>query len=374
MAGYIMNMNDIEAVKKCIEEGVYSTILGRPKKEKWGRAQEGTFADYFSMKPGDHIYFFCKRKIYGIGEIVEINADCKYLNYVDADEPIDYSEKEYYERKPLLSLGSVNNRCFCTFKPKPCFFEQGVDMDDALNSNPAKFRMLRAMWKVSFIKVDEEEDKALRDIILKRNEEELYSREKIFEYFPEKHEYIKHNVSSNYRMSAYKLLASCKHEENSKIKHEMAIEAALCELLSKKSDTLFGHWDYISHQVIASPFKAIDYMDKMDIFGYRYIKGYDTISKYMVIEIKKDAAQRDVIDQIMKYVDWIQSEYTHGDYSMIEAYVVAEDFSKEIIEYKNERCVRYFTKGFRLSIPCIWRNIKLIQYEYKNQELVYKEI
>ena len=169
-------------------------------------------------------------------------------------------------------------------------------------------------------------------------------------------------------MSAYKLLASCKHEENSKIKHEMAIEAALCELLSKKSDTLFGHWDYISHQVIASPFKAIDYMDKMDIFGYRYIKGYDTISKYMVIEIKKDAAQRDVIDQIMKYVD------THGDYSMIEAYVVAEDFSKEIIEYKNERCVRYFTKGFRPSIPCIWRNIKLIQYEYKNQELVYKEI
>ena len=124
------------------------------------------------MKPGNHIYFFCKRKIYGIGEIVEINADCKYLNYVDADEPIDYSEKEYYERKPLLSLGSVNNRCFCTFKPKPCFFEQGVDMDDALNSNPAKFRMLRAMWKVSFIKVDEEEDKALRYIILKRNEEE----------------------------------------------------------------------------------------------------------------------------------------------------------------------------------------------------------
>ena len=35
MAGYIMNMNDIEAVKKCIEEGAYSTILGRPKKEKY---------------------------------------------------------------------------------------------------------------------------------------------------------------------------------------------------------------------------------------------------------------------------------------------------------------------------------------------------
>ena len=28
-------------------------------------------------------------------------------------------------------------------------------------------------------------------------------------------------------------------------------------------------------------------MDKMDMFGYRYIKGYDTISKYMTIEKKK---------------------------------------------------------------------------------------
>ena len=112
----------------------------------------------------------------------------------------------------------------------------------------------------------------------------------------------------------------------------------------------------------------------MDIFGYRYIKGYDTISKYMVIEIKKDEAKKEVIDQVMKYVDWVQSEYAHGDYSMIEAYIVAADFPQEVIEYKNERCVRYFTKGFRPSISCIWKNIKLIKYEYKNQELVYEEI
>ena len=51
-------------------------------------------------------------------------------------------------------------------------------------------------------------------------------------------------------------------------------------------------------------------MDKMDIFGYRYIKGYNTVSKYMTIEIKKDLADVSVIDQIMKYVDWIQSEYS----------------------------------------------------------------
>ena len=70
MAGYVMNMNDKEALISCIESGVYSTILNEPKNGKWKRPQEGTFADYFSMKPNDHIYFFNDRKIYGIGKII----------------------------------------------------------------------------------------------------------------------------------------------------------------------------------------------------------------------------------------------------------------------------------------------------------------
>lgn len=41
-------------------------------------------------------------------------------------------------------------------------------MDDALNSNPSAFRMLRAMWKVSFIKIDDEENRALFDILYKK--------------------------------------------------------------------------------------------------------------------------------------------------------------------------------------------------------------
>lgn len=36
--------------------------------------------------------------------------------------------------------------------------------------------------------------------------------------------------------------------------------------ISSKEDngTPFGTWDYVSHQVAASPFKPIDYMDKND--------------------------------------------------------------------------------------------------------------
>ena len=48
----------------------------------------------------------------------------------------------------------------------------------------------------------------------------------------------------------------------------MALEATLCDVLTRHDDTVFGHWDYISRQVVASPFKPVDYMDRIDIFGY----------------------------------------------------------------------------------------------------------
>lgn len=371
MAGYIMTLDSIESLIRCVKSGTYSTILSKPK-SKWNKQQEGTYADYFSMKSGDNIYFFIKRKIYGIGKLVDLNNNCKYLNYVGADEPLDYTLDEYNNRHPLLPYGTAKNRCLCIFIPTPYFFENGIDMDDALNSNPDKFKMLRAMWKVSFIKVDDEENKALSDIILKRNEDSLFNGRNIFIFNNNIHTEIANKVTSKHKLNANNILASCAN--NKKIKHEMAIEAVLCEKLISNNTTTFGKWDYISHQVVASPFKAIDYMDKMDVFGYRYINNYKTISKYLVIEIKKDKAELGVINQIMKYVDWIQQEYAYGDYSMIEAYVVASDFSEEVIEKRNNECVRNFTKGYRPAISCTWNFVKLIKYEYINGDILFHEI
>lgn len=367
-----MTINDYESLKECVIKGTYSTIFGNPRNDVWNTPQEGTFADYFSMKPGDSIYFFNKRKIYGIGQIVEVDFDCKFLNYKDADIPKVYTQKEYKERNPLLKNAVPQNRCFCTFKPSPHFFTNSIDMDDALSSNPEKFRMLRTMWKVSFIKIDEEEDKALRDIILKRNEENIKCGDNAFPY---KDKYIKEistKLDTAYRLNAYRILLEA--QNGNRIKHEMAIEAALCDILGKDNDTLFGKWDYISHQVAASPFKPIDYMDKMDIFGYKYIDNYDTISKYLVIEIKKDEANEDVIDQIMKYVDWVNQEYAHGDYSMIEAYVVAAEFPKSVVDKRDEQCVRNYTKGYRPTNACTWNNCKLVKYEYVDEKLLFNEI
>ncbi len=291
---------------------------------------------------------------------------------MDADIPQNYTEKEYEKRKPLLSGGTYQNRCFCAFKPDSYFFLNGIDMDDALSSNPSKFRMLRAMWKVSFIKIDDEENQALQDIILKRNEECLETGGETFSSSSEPQDSIVKKMGQEYRLTAYSLLMSASNK--TRIRHEMAIEAALCDMLSRDDDSIFGKWDYISHQVIASPFKAIDYMDKMDIFGYRYIQGFKTISKYIVIEIKRDDADEAVIEQIMKYVDWINNEYAHGDYSMIEAYVVAAGFPDGVVKKKENECIRNFTKGYRPTKACTWNECKLIQYKYDGESLNFDEV
>ena len=69
MAGYVFAIGgDTEIIKICAERGVYATRLNSLA----SRPFEATLADYVSMKPGDNVYFFSERKIYGIGELVAV--------------------------------------------------------------------------------------------------------------------------------------------------------------------------------------------------------------------------------------------------------------------------------------------------------------
>lgn len=384
MAGYIFNLDNINSLELYINNGIYATKLSTPP-NYWKTHHEGTFADYITMKQGDNVYFFIDRKIYGIGELTNIEKDCKFLNFPEAIIPKEY---EYSDVKSLLLWDegevSVNQRCICTFKPSPCFFENGIDMDDVLASNPSAFKMLRAFWKVSFMKFDDLENQAFRDVILRTNKEFLEtSGNKFKTNFTKTHETIAKRLNKhNYNLSAVPILESC-HEKDF-VKHEMAIEAGLLEQIVKKEKNtikIFGSWDYVTHQVIASPFKPIDYMDKMDIFGYLYLKEFKpTISKYLIIEIKKDNAINENIEQLLKYVDWVKEEYCHGDYSMIHSYLVAHEISDEVIEHKNNVSKRKYTIGRRPPITNEWDNLNLVKYSYNSNtgnidfELIHRQI
>ncbi len=370
VAGYIMSLDSIESLEKYIFNGIYSTKLSTPS-NYWKKHHEATFADYATMQPGDNIYFFIKRKIYGIGEIVQVGDDCKFLNYPNANKPFNFTYNDI-KNDLLWDEGehSKDQRWICVFKPNPNFFMNGIDMDEALSSNPSKFRSLRAFWKVSFIKLDDDENQALKDVILKNNQHLLNNSDKDFIFNSKYQDYhlkilnlLKNN---NYKFEMNEILSSCC--DAAKLKHEMAIEAGiLFQLSNKEKETteIFGQWDYISHQVIASPFKPVDYMDKMDIFGYSFIPEYNpTKSKFLVMELKKDNANKEDIDQLLKYVDWVNDDYSHGDYSMIHSFLVASGFSEDVINYSKEIGIRKYVLGRRPPKSEEWSNLKLVKYSF----------
>lgn len=235
-------------------------------------------------------------------------------------------------------------------------------MDEILASQPNAFRMLRAFWKVSFIKIDDVENRALFDHLLKANELYIDGTEGCFTRDDSIHRRIENLRTPAYEANSNEIVRMV--ASGSVLRHEMAIEAAIIDYITRQSiNIIFGDWDYISHQVVASPFKSVDYMDKIDVFGYRYITGYETISKYLMMEIKKDAAKIDVINQAMKYVDWIEQEYSR-DYSVIEEFVVASHFPQEVIDLRNDAAKRFYMKGRTPAVTYEWANLRLIQYIY----------
>ena len=373
MAGYLITLNDENSLAEIVKNGIYSTIMNSPRYSTWGISHEGTFADYLSMKAGDLIFFFVKRKIYGCGKLTNIGADCKYLNYTEAGSPKGDQSSNYSETR-ILQSGDSRNRCFCTFEPSPAFFKNGIDMDAILQNKDNPFRSVRTIWKVSFIKMDDDESLALFRILMKANENVISDKSAHLPFDKAFHSRLSRLALYQYKMHRQFLITNCKEERNNLLKHEMALEAALCEILTTENREPFGKWDYISHQVAASPFKPIDYMDKMDIFGYRYIPGYDVKSRYLIAELKKDVATVDIIEQIMKYVDWVSNEYANKDYSMIEAYIIAADFEDDVKKLVKEYCVRNFTKGYRPTEFCVWNDLKMVKYEITDGDIVFSVV
>jgi hypothetical protein len=374
MAGYIFNLNSYEALQNYASYGVYATILKEPTKQgQWARSHLPTFADYCTMKDGDNVYFFHKRIIYGLGELINVKGDCKFCNFPDACLPNQFAYQHVHPHL-LWDEGerSVGQRWLCVFKPSPHFFKTGVDIDDALSSNPTAFKMLRVFWKVSFIKLDDRENQALKDVLLKVNQEALknpLSGQNVFpEYFQQTHNAISAKIMTNYYLQIAPILDSC--ASNDMLTDETALEAGiLYQLNQMEPDTVqvFGKWDYLSRQVVASPFKPVDYMDKMDIFGYSFLTGFEpTRVRYLVVEVKTEWATEEDIDQLLKYVDWVKDEYCFGDYSMIHAFLVAHGFPDRVKKYALDYARRYYTIGRRPARSEKWDNLRLVQYRYDN--------
>ena len=376
MAGYIFSLGkDTDLDNSPLTIGVYSYRLKNSPSGRWLTPYEMTCADFAAMQTGDNVYFFQQRKLYGVGILSDICGDCKFRNFPDANKPQSFN----YDQIADVNLwgereGEDRFRWLCTFKPDHHFFKIGVDIDEVLASSTSSFKMLPAFEKLSFIKIDEEENNALKDAILRANRE-IVGNPSAHDVFddnsPAIHASIETKMETNvdgYRFNVDDILEHC--ATGDKLGHESALEAGFIHQLATISNhpdmgPIFGSWDYISHQVVASPQKATIWMDKMDVFGFSYISGYRPAKdKFLIVELKIGDALKDDIDQLLKYVDWVQEKYAYREYCMIHAFLVTYDFSQDVKDYAREVGVRRYTIGKNPARSLEWKNLKLITYRY----------
>ena len=329
------------------------------------------FGDMVTMSPGDNVYFLSDRKIYGVGRLVCVGSDCKYDNYPGASR---LSLDPEIDPDSFLTTRSPQARWVALFEPAPYFFRNGADMDDILRYRPNSFRMLRAFQGVSFIKIDDEENRALKEYISLINEGRYDDIENnTFAFSTDVHERLRQSDLTGYVMDISSALLFNEHKDY--VISEMFIEASLLQALSRNKESVLGHWDYLTQQLIASPFKPLAYIDKIDIYGYKFSVDYPgepkLITKYLVIEIKKDKINKAAVEQAMQYVDWVCREYASGDYSKISAFAVGAGAVNNIDAVIEEKCQRRFIARSHPAVSEQWNDFKVVQYVITDSGVVF---
>lgn len=366
MAGYLFAFSEEDAMFECMKSGVYSTLVNCT----WSNAVSATLADYVTMKPGDNVYFFSSRKIYGIGELIDIVPGRTVVENFPGSTSRSKIDYAMVCDKALVDPGSDKRvkRWLVAFRPAPYLFSEGIDMDDLLAMDDGSFKSLRVFWKRSFIKLDDRENTSFKAALLRRNLDVLAGLSSRFVSCRSERSIalLRREIGGNDRLvDIPKLLANSRNEDGS-LSSEMLLEVGLLDQLAKGDEEtvgVFGSWDYLSHQVHASPMKPVDYMDKIDVFGYRWIRGFEPIvEKYLVVELKKGPVTGGDIGQAMKYIDWIHAEYAKGDYSMVRGFLVGHKVLIDDIAREKVSAERRYITGARPAISCTWSDLAFVAY------------
>ena len=379
MPGYIMNLSSRESLEAYVRSGAYGTIIKRPRRGFWSTPAEMTLADYLTMRPGDLIFFFLKRQIYGVGRLIGFPVEgehwvalCNFPGSSSAHEPPPGNPEAYLWREN----GEENIRWVVFFEHAPHFFAQGLDMDEVLQADTKRVvRSLRAFEKRSFIQIDDEEAQVILDLLVRRNEDVLEDPQgHQARVFPDESQGVHAAVAGRdlgaHRVEVEPLLH--RHAAGDKILHEALIEAWLVGQLTNRREPVtqvFGEWDYVANQVPASPQKPVCYMDRIDVFGEVSRRLADhlppTTVRYKIIEIKKDAVASDgTIGQLMKYVDWTAHTRCGGDYSMVDAFLVAYDFTVDVVDSLERTATRRFLIPRRPYRGETWQGLTLVRYRH----------
>lgn len=370
MPGYIFNLGRIEGrLQLYIESGIYGTSrLGRTG---WYPQTLYTLADYLTMWPGDFVFFFQQRTIYGIGSIVEVGGDLRSQSAV-CNFPRSYLPTQP-PAPPYFWDGDNDHeiRWRILFKPTPAFYATGVDMDEVLQADSTGVaRSLRVFSNRSFIKMEDDECHLVATAILRRNESPASPT--FDDTSSSVHEGLRQLPSlASFALDCDQLIEN--DLRGNRVEHEPSLQAWLVNGLARREPRItdiFGEWSYVENLYPASPFKPRQYMDEIDVFGYSLATPEAPIPPYVrrfkIIEVKADVQSltpSNVIDQVMKYVDWVSSTRAGGDYGLIDAYVVASDYAQDLVEYAAEKRRRAYVIPRRPYETKQWGSLTLVRYQ-----------
>jgi len=379
MSGYIFALDNVDTLRLYAENGVYATKISRPD-HYWNANHLYTLGDYLTMRPGDLVFFFIKRKIYGVGRLVRVpesdSAGAAICNYPQSYMPgcdrtqteLLWDEHDNFDR-PWL----------CLFEPFPYFFKDGLDMDEVLDADVrGVVQALRVFERVSFVQMRDDEANLLYDLFVRRCGEP--SAEHFEDGHASSHEDIRQRLataSHDYAINARQLIRGY-IQPSGEARSEAALETWLIDEIGRKDSSvgdILGNWAFVTHQVPASPHKPTQYMDRIDVLGWETRQlaesARPTINRFKVVEVKKDSLAgqygEGTIAQLMKYVDWITAHEAGGDYGMVDAYLIARDFSEDTIQYCMEKAKREFVFQRRPFVSRTWDSVSLVGYWYNRE-------
>jgi len=320
--------------------------IGEWRNRYWSSEMLATIADYMTMSPGDKVFFFQNRLIYGIGEVVKTQKAPPrrgaILNYHDADLPNPREDPSSDSALFTLPEYWRSVRIVVPFLPSPLFFREGIDMDEVLSTPGADVCWSLRNWeRKSFALLGDNETQLLIEVFLRRffsqrsSVEPKFSQSALDKYISQRYPgvpSVRRLVRQNPEM----------YLDQGKFRNENTLHGLLIEHMME-NDPSWGAGlsspdrGNVFHEVPASPPKPPLWRDSMDILATRYWEGTDVLAHYDVVEAKAGIVDLEGtsfnarVSQVMRYVDFVAKNYAGGNYGSISAYYVAKDFDEDFV-------------------------------------------
>ncbi|MFX3625127.1 MAG: hypothetical protein ACE3JP_14170 [Ectobacillus sp.] len=340
-SGLFIALYDEKTLELYLKKGIYGFLM---KPNTYVSPQSRHFnalADYACAREGTHVFFFLKRKIYYGGQIVG-NKDIGSFYINGSNSPlgvfnhasVSWDESQRYIAKDeegifgVVRDGKEELRC----QPYLIRFEDRINQkgkniisDDLyfeLGTYPLPLPS-NSMRGMGFCTLTPKEAEIALELIYNSTETIKFVSDEELTVNEEKLVLFNGDFPEGSTIDATKMV------------NEAQIEAYLLA----KPNMLPQHirpseGDVLCRQVPISPFKP-DNIDRADICIFKQDKVLGGLIPNVIIELKKNKANKDVIAQVTRYLRWLEKLLGRDsrDFGKIKVYVLAPGFTSRTKEH-----------------------------------------